>query len=535
MDPSNHEHAFKSLNAKIDPNKVISSIKGDNRGSDYSEVNIVDASKVESFTAMQWPLFDDGKPVGTNAMGYQVGGYFKRHQEAMQLAKAEAARKEAAEAAEAIRLAKADAVRKEEEKTSAPTVSLEELEAIRSAARAEGYTEGMNKGFNEGYAKGQEQGKSEGVLNGHKEGLTKGYEDGFRQGRDEGYAKGQEAGIANGNDIVSAQAERFRNLADMLANPIREIDETVTDEVVYLISRLAHVLLKREIKGDIEFLKNSIEKCYSLLPTAKQGAEIKVSEHDYALMLATIGRDYMNEQGWQLEADDKLEDGDIQVNTKVSSVQWRVNDRIDGLISAFLVNAAAPVSSARKEVIEGAPNYDEVPKKQIIPPRDILGMSEQISKNIDDLSPNPEFADEAERNLAAALDDLAAANAEDTSGIDPDASEIAVAHAHEQARLAKSANMTAPDAGAAAADGAALGTDSGADAASLGTDDANLGADSADFGAAAGTGAEQIPDAPEIEKLTPEQMAAARAQGGVGLGEAGGSDLGGAGDAGLMQ
>ena len=88
----------------------------------------------------------------------------------------------------------------------------------------------------------------------------------------------------------------------MLANPLRELDEQVTDETVYIISRLAKVLLKRELIADADFLKASIEKCFNMLPEAKKGAEILLSEDDYALMVASIGTDYMQSQGWELKA-----------------------------------------------------------------------------------------------------------------------------------------------------------------------------------------------------------------------------------------
>lgn len=416
-------HEAFDTSAKVDPNRVVTSIKDTGRGKDFREVTIVNGAAAEGFTPMQWPLFDDGKPVSTNAMGYEIGGYFKRHQEALRAAKAEAERKEQEERAAAEKAA-AEAKEAEEERN---TVSLEELEAIRNAARNEGYTEGLNQGHEEGYQKGVEQGKTDGFAQGQQDGMAQGYQDGFRQGRDDGFTKGQEAGIASGSDMVTTQADRFRHLADMLAHPLREMDETVTDEIVYLVSRLVKVIIKREIKGDTEFLKHAIEQCVSLLPEAKQGAEIQLSENDYALMVAAIGKDYMNSQGWNLSTNPDLEEGDIIVNTKVSSVQWRVNDRIDALISDFLTGASDVVSSARKESIEGCPEYDEVPKKQIIPPRDILAMSERIAANMQSMAPKPNFKEELAANAAAAAADAAQATAADRPVFDPDAAELQAA------------------------------------------------------------------------------------------------------------
>lgn len=170
------DHAFGSLNDKIDPNSVVESVKENIHPMTYKEATVMQGAATKGFTPMQWPLFDDGKPVSTNAMGYEVGGYFRRHQEAMRLAKAEAERKAEEERLAAEQAAIEEAKRKEEE---TPTITLEELEAIRNAARNEGYTEGLNKGHEEGYQKGVEQGKVDGYAQGLQEGKEAGYQDGL--------------------------------------------------------------------------------------------------------------------------------------------------------------------------------------------------------------------------------------------------------------------------------------------------------------------------------------------------------------------
>lgn len=445
------------ITSKVDTSRVITSIKDDDHVPDYREVTIVNSDAAQGFTPMQWPLFDDGKPVTTNAIGYEVGGYFKRHQEALKAAKAEADRKaeEERQAAEAAaKQAEAEAEEKQE-KDKVNAVSLEELEAIRSAARKEGYSEGLASGHEEGYQKGIEQGKSDGFNQGQQDGMAQGYQDGFRQGRDDGFSKGQEAGLSSGNEIVTTQADRFRHLADMLAHPLRELDEQVTDELVYLVSRMVKVVIQREIKGDVEFLKQGIEKCISLLPESKEGAEIMLSEGDYALILASIGKDYMQEQNWNVTSSPTLQDGDIVVNTKHSSAQWRINERVDALISEFLTGAADAVLSARKESIEGCPEFDEVPKQQLVPPRDILGMSERIAHNMVAMAPQTPKLDPNEQAHAGAEAGHAGITSMDAGGdnlnfadaFDPDAAEIHDATLRSQTDEALAANASSIDQG----------------------------------------------------------------------------------------
>lgn len=440
------------ITSKVDASRVVAAIKDDNRTPEYREVSIVNGDEAQGFTPMQWPLFDDGKPVTTNAIGYEVGGYFKRHQEALKAAKAEADRKaeEERQAAEAAAKQAESEAAAENEKEQVNAVSLEELEAIRNAAHNEGYAEGLNRGHEEGYQKGIEEGKSDGFNQGQQDGIAQGYQDGFRQGRDEGFTKGQEAGLASGTEIVTTQADRFRHLADMLAHPLRELDEKVTDELVYLVSRLVKVVIQREIKGDADFLKNGIERCISLLPEAKEGAEIMVSENDYALLIASIGKDYMQEQNWQVTPSSTVQDGDIVVNTKLSSAQWRINERIDALISDFLTGAADAVASARKESIEGCPEFDEEPKQKLIPPRDLLGMSERIAQNMASMAPEPpHFEPNAHMMGAQGANGLGAGTDAVDFGdaFDPDAAEIHDATLRSQTDEALAANASSIDQG----------------------------------------------------------------------------------------
>lgn len=448
---ANHE-AFGNMNVKIDPNRVVNSIKEDNRTSDFREVTVVGGEEAQGFTPMQWPLFDDGKPVSTNAIGYEVGGYFKRHEEAMKAAKAEAERKEKEEAERAAAEAAKQASEGAEEQAQEPqnSISVEELEAMRNAARNEGYAEGLNQGREEGYQKGIEQGKADGFNQGQQDGMAQGYQDGFRQGRDEGFTKGQDAGLASGTEIVTTQAERFRHLADLLAHPLRELDEQVTDELVYLVSRMAKVIIKREIKGDIEFLKQGIEKCTSLLPEAKEGVEIVLSENDYALLVASIGKEYMQEQNWQLTSSPTMQDGDLVVNSKTSSAQWRMDERIDALISEFLTGATDVVTSARRESIEGCPEYDEEPKQPLIPPPDILGMSERIAQNMAAVAPStPRIASAEESEDFPMPDDngVIGGKMDFSDAFDPDAAEIHDATLRSQTDEALAANATSIDQG----------------------------------------------------------------------------------------
>lgn len=320
---------------------------------------------------MQWPMLDDGKKLTTNAYGYPTGGWYalQKHKEA-----AEAAAREA----EAERQRQEEeAARQQEEEQHVLTV--QEIENLRQEARDDGFKEGHDEGFKQGYQEGLTKGQEDGFQQGHAKGAQAGLEEGRAQGRQQGFIEGQQQGIEEGTALVNAQAERFRRLADMLANPLRELDQAVTDEIIYLISRLTRVILKRELKGDGEFLKHNLEQVLSILPNAKEGAVVRLNPEDLGLCEAVFGREYMQKANWQLTADDKLNPGDVEVENEACAVTWRIDERIDALLDDFLKGSAGAVNMALREHIDGAPEFDEVGKAPLAPPPVLSDFKDEIA------------------------------------------------------------------------------------------------------------------------------------------------------------
>lgn len=340
----------------------------------HQKAILLDKDEADAFAPMHWPMLDDGKKPSTNALGYKTGTWYQdkiREKEEAERERLEAIEREKREAEEA-RLA--------QEKQHEITVA--ELEKITEQARQEGFEaghkEGEAQGYNAGFSKGQEDGYQEGLVKGQDDGIKQG----LLQGREEGYAKGLEEGLQSGSEMVQEQIERFRYLADSLANPLRQVDKDVTDEIIYIISRLAFVIIKREIKNDSAFLKNTLEKALTLLPNYKDGAHILLSNDDFVNIDNLIPKEYREQNNWNLEASDSLDSGDVVVSNDISKIEWRVDDRIDSLLNDFLVNASDVVNSALHEPLDNCPDYDELSKKPLIEKPNLDNLKDKITQNI---------------------------------------------------------------------------------------------------------------------------------------------------------
>lgn len=323
---------------------------------------VTSAAKVTDYKVKQWPTLDSDSLTGTNALGISIDMVERRraiinHQKELERRQAEQ-----------VEISKAHEILDEEleaeQSVAQPQVTVEELEQIRKDAFEEGKTQGYEEGKKQGYDDGYNEGNTKGHQEGLEQGRQEGYQEGLAQGNEDGFLQGHNEGVESGQKVVLEQVERFRYLADALANPLRQVDKDVTDEIAYIISHLVKVITKKEIAKNADFLVKSIEKAISILPNAKKGATIYLNPDDLSVVQAALGSEYMQQQHYQLVEDPALEVGDVKVSNEESLIDWRIDDRIDALLNDFLTSVYPCVQKALKEPIEGCPDYDAPLKKK---------------------------------------------------------------------------------------------------------------------------------------------------------------------------
>ncbi len=349
---------------------------------DQKITTVTSAAKAGNYKVKVWPTLSDDLQTGTNALGMNIEMVERKRA----LFRFEKKRNEYLNEVEQI--LEAHRIIDEEEAndlaaTKITSITLEEVEKIRSDA----FEEGKSQGHDEGYQAGFEEGRADGVKKGIEEGILKGQDEGYAKGvelgRADGFDKGHDEGLESGQKVVLEQVERFRYLADSLANPLREVDKEVTDEIAYIISRLAKVIISKEIDKNAEFLQKSIEQAISILPVSQKGVTIYLNPEDYAVITAVIGNEYISSQGWDLKESADLALGDIKVENENCEVNWRINDRIDSLLDDFLSRVYPSVDSALRESIEGCPEYNEIPKKPLAP-RKLEDIKDSIKSKAED-------------------------------------------------------------------------------------------------------------------------------------------------------
>ncbi|ASX12779.1 flagellar assembly protein FliH [Aeromonas dhakensis] len=204
----------------------------------------------------------------------------------------------------------------EQEPVPTPTITAEELEAIRQAAWEEGMAEGREAGF----AKGLEEGKLEGLQQGHAAGLE----------------QGKEEGLALGRELVEQQMNHWQGLIDRLANPLKELDSAVEQQLIALVMQLARALIRHEAETSPRILLEALKEGLALLPAAEQGVTLMLHPDDIARVEQAFGAEECARRHWRLQSDPTLSPGDLQLATELSSIDLTLSGRIDQLLRNFL-------------------------------------------------------------------------------------------------------------------------------------------------------------------------------------------------------
>lgn len=211
----------------------------------------------------------------------------------------------------------------EEAPAQAP-LTLEEIEAIRQAAWEDGFAEGREAGF----AEGREAGRLQGLQEGHTEGLQQGHAE----------------GLASGEAEIQAQIAIWQQQVERLGHPLAELDAQVEQQLVWLALRLAKTLIGHEAHTSPDLLLGSLKQALQALPCADEGVTLSLHPDDLQRVVTAFGgEEACQQRGWTLLADPVLTPGDLQVQSSTSSIDWRLEERIDNLLRQFMRQNLPPV------------------------------------------------------------------------------------------------------------------------------------------------------------------------------------------------
>ena len=176
--------------------------------------------------------------------------------------------------------------------------SVEELEAMREAARQDGYVQGLE----------------EGRVTGHAEG----YADGARVGKQE----------------AAQELERLRAIAVTFSDAVAQADETIATDVLELALRLARGMVRTAFDTRPDLILTVVRDAIDRLPSLQQPAIMTLNPDD-----AILVRDGMAEElskgGWRIIEDAQLVRGGCKVETASNQIDAQAQARWQRLTHAL--------------------------------------------------------------------------------------------------------------------------------------------------------------------------------------------------------
>ncbi len=191
--------------------------------------------------------------------------------------------------------------------------------------------EAIEKMQQQAYDEAFAQGKQEGYEKGYQEGQSRGYEAGFVEGKQEGEKKGYDDNL----DLLRKQSAEFVSLLESLAEPFKDLDETVEKELVNLAIGIANQLVRREIKSDPGQIVAVISEAIAALPIAVQNISLLIHPEDVELVKNALALEDMS-SSWNIIEDPLITRGGCKVKTETSLVDNTVENRLAMIVATIL-------------------------------------------------------------------------------------------------------------------------------------------------------------------------------------------------------
>jgi len=157
---------------------------------------------------------------------------------------------------------------------------------------------------------------------------------GHEEGRTDGWAAGHAAGLAQGRADVAAETARLRQLAETFGADLARADEVIARQTLELALDLARAMLKTALPVRPELLLPIVSEAIHYLPALQQPAVLYLHPDDVELVRARIG-DELDKAGWRIAAEAQLERGGCRVETASNQIDASLPTRWQRLTAAL--------------------------------------------------------------------------------------------------------------------------------------------------------------------------------------------------------
>lgn len=158
------------------------------------------------------------------------------------------------------------------------------------------------------------------------------YDEGFNLGRKEGRTRGYNEGKAKVEEKFQGQIDSLKNILDLLAEPLKQLDDEVEQSLLDMVVLLSKHLVRRELKTSEGEIIAVVRRVMGHLPISVRHPRVHLNPDDLDLVrnALAIGEE---EESWQLEADPLISRGGCLVESESSFIDATVEARLAAQVS----------------------------------------------------------------------------------------------------------------------------------------------------------------------------------------------------------
>lgn len=181
----------------------------------------------------------------------------------------------------------------------------------------------------------QKQAYDEAFELGRQQGFEQGSKQGFEQGQNQGFEAGHKKGYEESQHLLQKQVAELNLLLESLAEPFKNLDEEVENELVKLVIAIAGQIIRREIKLDPGQIVGVIREAIAVLPLATQNITLNLHPEDADLVRSVLKLDE-NPPPWRLRDNPLITRGGCTLETDISTVDATLEKRVAAVIATVL-------------------------------------------------------------------------------------------------------------------------------------------------------------------------------------------------------
>lgn len=154
----------------------------------------------------------------------------------------------------------------------------------------------------------------------------------YKEAYDAGLRKGHQEGMATGQVEANQKNQLLSEVLQSLADPLKQLDQSVEEELLSLAVAIARQLVRREFKIDPGEVVGVVHGALAALPVGSRDVRVVLHPEDVLLMRESIIQTD-SQPNWTLSEDPSLKRGDCRIVTENSRIEATLEHRLAAVVS----------------------------------------------------------------------------------------------------------------------------------------------------------------------------------------------------------